>query len=189
MSKKPILFNTEMVQAILKGRKTCTRRVLKQPFEVHPNGFITKRKGNERLIPYEAPYEVGDILYVRETWLKGDDGYHYKANSTSSSEEARKEFGYKWKPSIHMPKLAARILLKVTDVRVERLQDITHEQILKEGTNVIKSSYDRDDYKFCWINLWESTCTKEECRWDANPFVWVIEFERLRSDDLSINVY
>jgi len=67
--EKQILFNTERVQAILEGRKICTRRVLKQPFEVHPNGLITKRKGNERLIPYEQPYKTGDIFYVRENMV------------------------------------------------------------------------------------------------------------------------
>lgn len=192
---KPILFNTEMVQAILEGRKTCTRRVLKQPFEVHPNGFITKRKGNERLIPYEAPYKVGDILYVRETWMmQSMSNFDKKAKFLFKAEpnERLKEvilssdryddlikYSYKngWQPSLFMPKEAARIYLKVTGIRVERLQDITHEQILKEGTNVIKSGYDRDDYEFCWINLWEPTCTKEDYRWNNNPYVWVIEFE------------
>lgn len=195
--EKPILFNTEMVQAILEGRKTCTRRVLKQPFEVHPNGFITKRKGNERLIPYEAPYKVGDILYVRETWMIsnpfGDFArdnmtaeYMYKAGYAKGkripiTREKEKNLGV-WKPSIHMPKEAARIFLKVTGIRVERLQDITHAQILKEGTNVIKSGYDRDDYEFCWINLWEPNCTKEEYRWNNNPWVWVIDFEKIKNN-------
>jgi hypothetical protein len=184
MSIKPILFNTEMVRAILEGRKTCTRRVLKQPFEVHPNGYITKPRGNERLCPYIPPYQPGDILYVRETWCKGSYGdekekYYYKADDNN--------FFCTWHPSIHMPKEAARIFLKVTDVRVDRLQDITDDGAKAEGANwkngknvgweekMRRTAVER------FAEIWESTIKKTDKHihgWNANPYVWVVEFER-----------
>lgn len=179
MKIRPILFNTEMVRAILEGRKTCTRRVLKQPFEVHPNGYITKPRGNERLCPYIPPYQPGDILYVRETWCKGSYGnekekYYYKADDNN--------FFCTWHPSIHMPKEAARIFLKVTNVRVERLQEIDIDGIRNEGLPSI-SVYagDMDIALEEWKILWNSTIKKSDLDtygWEANPYVWVIEFER-----------
>lgn len=191
MRERPILFNTEMVKAILEGRKTCTRRVLKHPFEVHPNGFITKPHGNDRLCPYTPPYQPGDILYVRATWHKytkrvgnGEschlaEFYGYKA-SIANSEDANEP----WKPSIHMPKEAARIWLKVTDVRVERLQEITDKGAEQEGAQP-DNPFDYDVDK--WPNLehfkeiWNSTIKKTDLDrygWDANPWVWVAEFRR-----------
>jgi hypothetical protein len=183
--EKPILFNTEMVQAILEGRKTQTRRIIKFPEGM--TGRLPERELDKSETPYiyypggikYPPYSVGDILWVRETWCRGrarngDNKTIYKADI-----EEVLQYIHVWKPSIHMSRAAARIFLKVTDVRVERLQDITHEEILKEGTNVIKSGYDRDDYEFCWVNLWDLTCTKKEYMWNENPWVWVIEFERL----------
>lgn len=184
MKIRPILFNTEMVMALLEGRKTCTRRVLKQPFEVHPNGYITKPRGNERLCPYIPPYQPGDILYVRETWCKGSYGdekekYYYKADDNN--------FFCTWHPSIHMPKEAARIFLKVTDVRVERLQDITDDGAKAEGANwkngknvgweekMRRTAVER------FAEIWESTIKKTDKHihgWNANPYVWVVEFER-----------
>ena len=179
MKIKPILFNTEMVRAILEGRKTCTRRVLKQPFEVHPNGYITKPRGNERLCPYIPPYQPGDILYVRETWCKGSYGnekekYYYKADDNN--------FFCTWHPSIHMPKEAARIFLKVTDVHVERLHEIDIEGIRNEGLS--SAAVHCGDMEIAlkeWEILWNSTIKKSDLDrygWNANPYVWVIEFER-----------
>jgi hypothetical protein len=184
MSIKPILFNTEMVRAILDGRKTCTRRVLKQPFEVHQNGYITKPRGDERPCPYIPPYQSGDVLYVRETWCKDScwgekEQYYYKADDS--------RFFHRWRPSIHMPKEAARIFLKVTDVRVERLQDITDDGAKAEGANwkngknvgweekMRRTAVER------FAEIWESTIKKTDKHihgWNANPYVWVVEFER-----------
>lgn len=190
MRERPILFNTEMVMALLEGRKTCTRRVLKQPFEVHPNGYITKPRGNERLCPYIPPYQPGDILYVRETWCKGSYGdekekYYYKADDNN--------FFCTWHPSIHMPKEAARIWLKVTNVRVERLQEITGDGCIAEGvypspcrkcnatfgcdTCPDEGYHETDGFS----ELWNSTIKKSDLDvygWLANPYVWVVEFER-----------
>nr|DAR82848.1 MAG TPA: ASCH domain protein [Caudoviricetes sp.] len=194
MSVKPILFNTEMVKAILDGRKTCTRRVLKHPFEVHPNGFITKPHGNDRLCPYTPPYQPGDILYVRETWseIRNADGSHKKYVYKASDQYPFGESGYiikfKWKPSIHMPKEAARIWLKVTDVRVERLQDITEDGTIKEGCiydteyNLGKSARIRGHF----ADVWDSTIKRSDLStygWGANPYVWVIEFERCEKQE------
>lgn len=182
---KPILFNTEMVKAILGGRKTVTRRVIKPPVEIHnctDGVFVTRPKTYPdeycRFEPYSL-FDIGDIIYVREAWCKYDadhviDGvkYAYKADATPVSEEARNELGYKWKPSIHMSKEAARIFLRVTGVRVERLRDITVEQALKEGcVNPVR-----------FDELWNSTVKKSDLDsygWEANPWVWVIEFERV----------
>lgn len=199
MRERPILFNTEMVKAILDGRKTCTRRVLKHPFEVHPNGYITKPRGNERLCPYIPPYQPGDILYVRESWAKGyeivtrcgkEGTYIYKADDKLVDLPTFKESTKLiYRPSIHMPKEAARIWLKVTDVRVERLQDITEDGAKEEGAidNRAFIHYPDNEYDHIhtaredFIDIWNSTIKKSDIDtygWDANPFVWVIEFER-----------
>lgn len=195
MGIKPILFNTEMVRAILDGRKSCTRRLLKGPFTVHPNGYITKPRGNENLCPYEPPYQPGDILYVRETvWQK--IGYYLDVDGetkpswynefryVASDEKPETGWNYSWvkRPSIHMPKDAARIWLKVMDVRVERLQDITADGIRNEGLS--SAAVHCGDVEIAlkeWENLWNSTIKKSDLDrygWDANPWVWVIEFER-----------
>lgn len=199
----PILFNTDMVRAILDGRKTVTRRVIKpQPqgyFEVNeePLYIYDTELRQGKIVP---PFGVGDILYVRETWHKykkrvgrGEscrikEFYGYKA-SVSNSEDAEE----KWRPSIHMPKKAARIWLKVTDVRVERLQEITPEQSVKEGVDD-PYFYISDDWYWektgrcnlpCDIAafsvLWDSTVKKPDLGrygWEANPWVFVISFER-----------
>ena len=157
MAIKPILFNTEMVRAILDGRKSCTRRLLKEPFTVHPNGYITKPRGNENFCPYEPPYQPGDILYVRETWKKAPNGYFYYEDwqRDDIADVA------KWKPSIHMPKEAARIWLKVTDVRVERLQEITEEQACVEGTDPLDEA--------CYENNgWHPTFSDPDSGGDPN---------------------
>lgn len=195
----PILFNTEMVRAILDGRKTVTRRVLKYPFEVHPNGSITKQRGNERLCPYEPPYQPGDILYVRETvWQKVG---HYLDVDGETKPSWYKEFryvatdnkpetgwNYSWaaRPSIHMPKEAARIWLMVTDVRVERLQEITAGECIAEGVESDALCVSEEFATGMFHDIWDSTIKKSDLDrygWDANPFVWVIEFERCENPE------
>lgn len=199
MAIKPILFNTEMVRAILNRRKSCTRRLIKpQPDEKHtyPLGFVndsTERKdigsfgfGTSELggsIQYvKSPYQPGDILYVRETWCKDKYRYMYRANYSDSEKFYRdgKEIKIKWHPSIHMPKEAARIWLKVTDVRVQRLQDMDKMDAVKEGIDTrlcINLNHALAKFK----KLWNSAIKKSDLDrygWDANPWVWVIEFER-----------
>ena len=187
MAIKPILFNTEMVRAILDGRKTCTRRICKdaneytvpdmdfynadrRTYAVH--NFVDKEH-TEQLSTAErtCPICTGDILYVRETWKEAPKGYYYY-------EDWQKDDiadVTKWKPSIHMPKEAARIWLKVTDVRVERLQDMTDDDAEAEGC------FDYTSTALGFFDVWDSTIKKSDLDrygWNANPWVWVIKFER-----------
>lgn len=218
MSMKQILFNTEMVRAILDGRKTCTRRLVRFLPGENPqwtgyikDGLMLYNGKNEPCIR-KAPYQPGDILYVRETWqylyeLDGNEQviedtgkYYYAATDTIPFNTYVDENGVRhdhapWRPSIHMPKEAARIWLKVTDVRVERLQDITPKDAENEGVGNLfyeDIGYSEKNYgtevdpeygiakeQFSW--LWDSTIKKSDLDrygWEANPWVWIIEFER-----------
>lgn len=193
MTIKPILFNTEMVRAILDGRKTCTRRICKdaneytvpdmefynadkRTYAVH--NFADKKHTEQLSIAERTcPICPGDILYVRETWCKGylmnaKERYYYKADDN--------DFLCTWHPSIHMPKEAARIWLKVTDVRVERLQDMWASDVSKEGIRFNKPTA-ADEMLKAFAKLWDSTIKKSDLDrygWNASPWVWVIEFER-----------
>lgn len=250
MAIKPILFNTEMVRAILDGRKACTRRILKGaiPFDEKAEYWNVLKKGEwsgpicvEYFIKQGSPYQPGDILYVRETWRVGAwdifnqmIAFDYKDGTcgeltyihdqelferlvNQSREDARKakceyngvDFVWekgkspcRWHPSIHMPKEAARIWLKVTGVRVERLQEITEDQTEEEGflftppcLHMTGENYcDIDgpctsEIKYCDMGagelfgkvLWNSTIKKSDIDrygWDASPWAWVIEFEQ-----------
>ena len=181
MSVKPILFNTVMVRAILCGSKTVTRRLVKaQHLKVLESQYHTKHPdvSDKTLIEKlcEPPFKKGDILYVRETWAEWTGGYVYKAG-TPPFTQAGESPVMRWKPSIHMPKEAARIWLRVTGVRVERLQEIDAKQILREGINS-NSNYMRFVF---YQELWDSTIKKsnlDRYGWSANPLVWVIEFGR-----------
>lgn len=211
MAIKPILFNTEMVRAILDGRKTCTRRICKDANEyvVPDMDFYNAEKRTyavhnfadqehtEKLSIAErtCPICPGDILYVRETWYKSPSRYMYRANYSNTEQfyTDGKEVNIKWHPSIHMPKEAARIWLKVTDVRVERLQEITNDGCVAEGIypsncrgcnaafgcdTCIDEGYSEIDE---FTEVWNSTIKKSDLDrygWDATPYVWVIEFER-----------
>ena len=216
---KPILFNTEMVRAILDGRKTTMRQVIKpQPDGIYTvlyydydenycsvmcgganiiNGVRVLHDREERI---EMPYAIGDVLYVRETWTTWNGHYEYKADV---------EDGYgpfcagcivdiclgecnsilEWHPPVHMPKEAARIFLQVTNVRAERLQDMTMVDMQAEGVvpdNVTGGQWQqwqRDYMK----PVWDSTIKAAEYeayRWEANPWVWVIEFEQISKEDM-----
>ena len=217
----PVLFNTDMVRAVLEGRKTVTRRVIKPQPKMklvyacmghecgkwlysdknawkfwgreyrHPDTIAER----DLEIKWTPPCHTGDILYVRETWqdlclpvISGEQlhDYVYKAGSDDN--------WIKWRSSIHMPKKAARIWLKVMDVRVERLQDITEEQAKAEGavrcyeeiqpeedTPVIYQSEDGGYYTLGFKAIWNSLTRKPDIEtygWDANPWVWVIAFEQ-----------
>lgn len=192
---KPILFNTAMVKSVLAGQKIVTRRVIKpQPEDVvvdtiqrSPLMFWVPGKGW-----IKPPYQPGDILYVRETWkpIKAISyprrcEIEYKSGGTKVFDEiiSVPTPAGKWKPSIHMPQKVARLFLKVTDVKVERLQDITEEQAQKEGCN---SGLLTGPCSARWQfeELWNSTIKKSDLDtygWGANPWVWVIEFERFEN--------
>ena len=219
MAVKPILFNTEMVRAILDGRKDATRRIVKGFI---PNdavwgytafthkGYISCRVTfadgyGEKF--FKLPCEPGDILYVRETWehfecccCEGDEhGNCYREPQQSALNKSCGCYMYRatdeiygdamWHPSIRMPKEAARIWLKVTDVRVERLQDITEEGAKKEGAidnrgfiHSPNNEYDNvHTAREHFVKIWNNTIKKsnlDRYGWDASPWVWVIEFER-----------
>lgn len=196
MPIKPILFNTDMVRAILDGRKSCTRRICKdaneytvpdmefynadkRTYAVH--NFVDKEH-TEQLSTAErtCPICTGDILYVRETWKEAPKGYYYY------EDWQRNDIAdiTKWKPSIRMPKEAARIWLKVMNVRVERLQEISAESALAEGADKYihtNGGLDENMTITSFIGIWNSTIKKSDLDrygWDANPYVWVISFER-----------
>jgi hypothetical protein len=190
MAIKPILFNTEMVEAILEGQKTQTRRTVKQPPIV--GDIMRDEKGwyyedgtrnGHSLIPQ---FSTGDILWVRETWGKltecdvfppyepHEERFIYRADRGDPDH-----FQAKWHPSIHMPKEAARIFLRVKDVRVERLQDMDEDAAIAEG--IADSPAGTDSPLLRFTELWDKTIRREDLRefgYHANPWVWVIEFER-----------
>lgn len=190
MAIKSILFNTEMVRAILDGRKTCTRRIVKDGIPddamwgytaFTPKGYISCRgvyaDGYGEGF-FKLPYQPEDILYVRETWghpisLNSNKQYVFRADKIA--ESGFKNDSHIWHPSIHMPKEAARIWLKVTDVRVERLQDMTDDDAEAEGC------FDYTSTALGFPDVWDSTIKKSDVDrygWDVNPWVWVIEFGR-----------
>lgn len=203
---KPILFNTEMVRAIIEGRKTVTRRIDKawndfcEPLPDFINNkirtYAVQNYGNREHTDYISMCEVkmpiceGDILYVRETWWKNNDRYYYLADY-DLPELAKKQLSItcKCRPSIHMPREAARIFLKVTDVRVGRLQEITPFDAWNEGCR-IGNSFPWEEHipelqqqcrDIVFKTLWNRTIKKQDLDtygWNANPWVWVYEFER-----------
>lgn len=231
---KPILFNTDMVKAILDGRKTQTRRVVKgieglnvyraEPAEdayetLHQwdflHGFSENGAFYDMFETVNAPCAVGDILWVRETWCKGrveygeePDGRNvpYIGQCTGDDNFIPKEWALRhdvgiedvvWRPSIHMPRSAARIFLRVKNVRVERLQDISVLDAINEGccgticdhANANPALGCTDCHNTGWLErpetefalLWDTTVKKDDLPvygWEANPWVWVIEFER-----------
>lgn len=205
MAIKPILFNTEMVRAILDGRKDATRRIVKGfiPDDAvwgytafTPKGYISCRGTfadgyGEKF--FKLPCDPGDILYVRESVFQGVGRYldvsgetvcvltnyfEYYADGLHEKDHWKDKYENTWmhrRPSIHMPKEAARIWLKVTDVRVERLQDMTDDDAEAEGC------FDYTSTALGFPDVWDSTIKKSDLDrygWDANPYVWVIEFER-----------
>lgn len=188
MTCKPILFSTDMVRAILAGQKTQTRRAIKpQPTNPRWNniGWLGWNDGHGyRMKP---PCEDGDVLWVRETWSTTDkcgiypnwptDGIHYIYKADDPTCDAAKEA--RWYPSVHMPKEAARIFLRAKDVRVDWLHAMDEETAIAEGFSDSPAGIDSPLTRFA--EFWDKTIKREDLRefcWSANPWVWVIEFER-----------
>lgn len=219
---KPILFNTDMVRAILAGQKTQTRRAIKpQPKMIlsyvacsperracgkwrYPSEFAWKMWKDEKYKLSDSiseeekeqlwtpPANADDILWVRETWSTTDkcglypdwptDGIHYIYKADDPTCDAAKEA--RWYPSVHMPKGAARIFLRVKDVRVDGLQAMDEEAAIAEG--FADSSAGTDSPLTRFAEFWDKTITREDLRefgWHADPWVWVIEFERCKKPE------
>jgi len=222
MKERPMLFNSEMVNAVLSGNKTQTRRVIKdQPYTIEGNvsvigGIDTSidilrdksKVSNFIMDNCKCPYgKVGDQLYVRETfrcngWATDLATIFYKASKKKSYTEIHEQFPVegkkqlkvdgKWIPSIHMPRWASRIQLEITDIRVERLNDISAKDALAEGIertaakyciepyrnydhHCMGSGYNKSTPECSFMTLWESI--SGEGSWDLNPWVWVVEFK------------
>ncbi|NAP01990.1 hypothetical protein B1F73_15070 [Pseudomonas syringae] len=203
--ERPILFSAPMVRAILEGRKTVTRRACKpQP---SPNAHTTSAEGSPMTSWWETgkdivrcPYgQPGDRLWVREAWqadaqvndvapreLSHGEPIQYPADGASRQTGCSMITPGKTRPSIHMPRWVSRILLEITDVRVERLQEISRSDIRAEGlecppelaSDDVSPNY-RDWYPAAWRELWESINGADS--WNSNPWVWVVEFKRVRT--------
>ena len=212
---KPILFSTTMVQAIIDGRKTMTRRVIKSdPTYPHWDGLAPTGWHDGHRPMRHVPYSIGDVLWVRETWFKlwhldandqtieGTEAFYYAADGYNPTpfNSFPDEDGYtgdrecpRWKPSIFMPKTACRIFLRVKNVRAERVQDITVDDVTREGVKDVDNEIRNQDqtthesirnWNLAWAQfqfqtLWDSLNAKRGYGWDINPWVWVIEFERV----------
>jgi hypothetical protein len=192
-----------MVQAILDDRKTQTRRVIKDKdiinrFDIDVDGkpiaYIDQETGDSYPPTAIAKYQVGDILWVRETWGKDENGeYVYRTNYGTTEDDSFPPSMFKWKPSIHMPREAARIFLKVTNVRVERLQEITPKDAWEEGCRIGNffpwekhiPELQQQCRDILFKSLWDGLNAKRGYGWDINPWVWVYEFERVSEDGSS----
>ena len=218
MAEKPILFNTEMVKAILDGRKTQTRRLVKdiplyEPYFTVDDGIAFACDEDGEWHPAEAFSRIqpGDVLWVRETWAKDVGRYMYRANYSDTEKFYMngREIKMVWRPSIHMPREAARLFLRVKGVQMERLQDMSEDDAIAEGYRGCDAKHPVIYYpdgiaEPCWVtgheciyeywycnhtlqegfgrDIWDGTIKKADIQrygWDANPWVWVIEFERL----------
>lgn len=177
MKERPILFSAPMVRAILEGRKTVTRRVVKPQtirasllHEQRPH-WIDASNGHVVRCPYGQP---GDRLWVRETWCSYGNGPIYRADYDKYSPISD-GIGGPWKPSVHMPRWASRIALGIVSVRVERLQNLDDHDAMAEGADQIGDC--EGAFVAGFRRLWESI--NGPGSWDQNPWVWVIEFKRV----------
>ena len=205
-NEKPIIFSTPMVRAILDGRKTETRRVIKpQPVGAVEREMVFDGVGYWHSVnggptqyakcPYGAP---GDRLWVRETWGLDEPGILKKCNGKlglymdgtaldshfsvlyKATQAMDPDYPMYWRPSIHMPRWASRITMEVVDVRVERVKSIDHDDARQEGVVLDTVAGGGDDrYPWAFHRLWDSINAKSGRGWDANPWVFVVEFKRL----------
>jgi hypothetical protein len=203
MKERPIIFNSEMVKAILEGSKTQTRR----PMEIQPgkgeyyqdmdNGCYAYISTGGMSGDYVCPFgKVGDRLWVRETAYIAPKHFDYGegncldnencerivgycASMSLESERCAKDYGIKKTPSIHMPRWASRITLEITVIRVERVQDITWQDCVKEG---FLGDMPMIDSKHWFEKLWNSIYSKKY-PWESNPWVWIIEFKKIEAQN------
>ena len=190
-NEKPIIFNTEMVRAILDGKKTQTRRMgglelsnknpgLWRPH--HDMSFVWRKWATLDIINIKPKYQIGDRLWVRETWTSFGGDIIYKADSICQKRQYIPENYFihiKWKPSIFMPKKYARIWLKVLDVRVERIKDINLGDVAAEGIDASCDVATKREHRVsggAFVELWDSINKKRGYGWDMNPWVFVYEF-------------
>lgn len=203
MKERPILFSDAMVRAILDGRKTQTRRVFfirgadgKKHAITSQNEEIVEIGGTFHYLstaamsgPYPCPYgQPGDRLWVREAFMhldNRDGGRHIKYRAGGPDFVFRVGFGdddwrgdLKWTPSIHMRREYSRILIEITKVRVERLQDINEQDAEKEGAEPI-GAINKGPFRVGFYVLWDRINEARGYGWDKNPWVWVIEFRRI----------
>lgn len=191
--ERPILFSGQMVRAILEGRKTQTRRVLKkQPpaqswldevsYPSFGASFWDPQAGE--FIDFKNPYgKPGDRLWVRETFMAWPTPTAISYRATSDQEAAKL---FKWKPSIFMPRWASRITLEIVSVRVERVQEISGDDCRKEGIRFEEldpfSQIARNNQRISkFRELWDSINAKRGFGWDKNPWAWVVEFRRIEN--------
>lgn len=208
MKARPILFSGEMIRALLDGRKTQTRRVVKpQPPKdcydaaywkpdprisgsADPGFYYWDSNGLQRILcPFGQP---GNLLWVRETWRQGfpktsfSDGIIYRADKAKALGMQEYADHHKWKPSIHMKRKHSRLTLKITDVRVERVQDISEDDAIAEGVDAIsiaavprQATWSR---RGDFAQLWDTLNAKRSYGWDENPWVWVISFNVIQKN-------
>jgi hypothetical protein len=213
MIEKPILFSTPMVRAILEGNKTVTRRIMKPqikpcdhasfteaPWKNEPTKFFMR--DNEWACEYcgngvqyargiKCPYgQPGDRLWVRETWTRvpmqyeAENDYAYKADEVDDDK-------YIWRPSIHMPRAACRLILEVVSIQAEPLQAITEKGAFREGIDADNYDYQAAEHyliggspvqggspaRFAFIALWNKINGTRGMGWEKNPWVWVVQFK------------
>jgi hypothetical protein len=188
VKERPMLFSAPMVRALLDGTKTQTRRIAKVFAGRDELEMILRNHPNQKGCPYG---ERGERLWVRETWAYNPEIPGSASRALFRADPGHEHDGITWKPSIHMPRALSRILLEITDVRVQRLQDISAEDCLAEGCpcyvcgRIMDGLSEADchchhakpapsDYR----NLWEQI--NGAGAWDANPWVWAISFRRLK---------
>lgn len=195
MKERPILFNCEMVRAILEGRKTQTRRSIKWPKEYQVDNAAMERIAarNDPFALRRCPYGLpGDRLWIRETFAivpktayAMSEGVQQTIRPNDNHDAAifragweRSTGGLRWRPSIHMPRWASRITLEITNVRIELLQDISESDAAAEGFDLPPA--EGQSFKFKALHNFKFTWNQIYKNWDQNPWVWVIEFKRIQ---------
>lgn len=191
MKERPILFCGDMVRAVLDGRKTETRRVI----DLDLTGCLEAGMPTEKQVAEDSDGDylpitsfckhgqTGDRLYVKETWQPCHEcggSANYRADEQTHCSSCDKNLPGPWKPSIFMPRWACRILLEIVEVRVERVQEIDCIGALNEGVRDFRTKENDWDLRDCYRDLWDDLNKKRGFCWDKNPWVWVIQFRKVK---------